>query len=250
MIDKIDVDILNSFTVSELYVFMYIDKNKEEVMDLSINEVSDKTFVSTATVMRVAKKLGFSGFAELKYILKQELENEEKQAKKTPTGLTEIKTGILNDIIQTSDIIDHDDIKKVAEILKSDKRIHLFAKGLTLNVMEYASKQLQTAHRPVYLYNDTHIAYINAEAFGNDDVIFLASLSGKTHQIIRMAQIAKSRGATIITITGRRANELSKLGTINFKVANERTSTSKHDFTSRLSMIFLMETIISLYLNE
>ncbi|MFA5720098.1 MAG: hypothetical protein WC939_03470, partial [Acholeplasmataceae bacterium] len=83
MIDKIDIEIINSFTVSELYVFTYLDKNKEEVIDLSVKELSDKTFVSTATVMRVAKKLGYSGFTELKYAIKQELDHRIEQTQTT-----------------------------------------------------------------------------------------------------------------------------------------------------------------------
>ncbi len=249
MIDKIDIEIINSFTVSELYVFTYLDKNKEEVIDLSVKELSDKTFVSTATVMRVAKKLGYSGFTELKYAIKQELDHRIEQTQ-TTKSLEVVKQNLLNEVSITKDNLPDDEVKKVAEILKSKKRIHMFAKGLTLNVLEYASKQLQTAYRPVYLYNDTHIAYINAETFSEDDVIFLASLSGKTHQVIRVAQIAKSRGATLITITGRRINELSKMGDINFKVANERVGSTKHDFSSRLAMFYVLEVIIGIYLND
>lgn len=249
MIDKTDIDIINSFTVSELYVFTYLDKNKEEVIDLSVKELSEKTFVSTATVMRVAKKLGFSGFTELKYAIKQELDSRKSQSE-ARKSLEIVKQNLLNEVSITKDNLPDDEVKQVAAILKSKKRIHMFAKGLTLTVLEYAAKQLQTAYRPVYLYNDTHIAYINAEAFTEDDVIFLASLSGKTHQVIRVAQIAKSRGASIVTITGRRVNELSKMGDINFKVANERVGSTKHDFSSRLAMFYVLEVIIGIYLND
>lgn len=249
MIDKVDIEIINSFTVSELYVFTYLDKNKEEIIKFSVKELAEKTFVSTATVMRVAKKLGYSGFSELKYALKKELDEAKKEQSNTK-DLEKIKTTLLDEVALTMTKLNDEDIKTVAKILKSDCRVHMFAKGLSLNVLEYAFKQLQTAYRPIYLYNDTHIAYINAENFTNEDVIFLASLSGKTHQVVRVAQIAKSRGAKIITLTGRRVNELSKLGDINFKVANERVGSTKHDFSSRLAMIYVLEVIIGVYLNE
>ena len=251
MIDKLDVSIINTLTISELYVLRFIDKNKKITINSSVKELAETTFVSTATIMRVAKKLGFSGFAELKYVLRQELveeENEENRAK-GENSPADIKKRLTREITQTAENINEDLIIEVAELLNSNKKIHFFAKGLTLNVFEYASKQLQTAYRPVYLYNDTHIAYINAEMFTKDDVIFLASLSGNTHQVVRVANIAKSRHAKIITITGRRDNELSKIGDINFKVANERVGSTKHDFSSRLAMIYLMEVIIGVYLN-
>ena len=47
MIDKVDIEIINSFTVSELYVFTYVDKNKEETIKSSVKELAEKTFVST-----------------------------------------------------------------------------------------------------------------------------------------------------------------------------------------------------------
>lgn len=251
MIDKIDVEIINSLTMSEIYVLRFMDQNKAKTINSSVQELSDMTFVSTATVMRLAKKLGYSGFAELKYSLKQELEEEkELQTKHSESSHIQIKESLLSAVEQTSENLDMDLICKVVGLLESDKNIHMFAKGLTSNVFEYATKQLQTANRQIHLYNDTHIAYINAEQFTDKDVIFLASLSGRTHQVVRMGLIASSRGATVITITGRGENELSKLGDINFKVANERVGKTKYDFSTRLAMMYLMDVIIGIYLDR
>lgn len=251
MIDKIDVEVINSLTMSELYVLRFMDKHKAETINSSVQELSDMTFVSTATVMRLAKKLGYTGFAELKYSLKQDLEEErELQKKGSESSHIEINKSLLATVEQTSDNLDMDLVCEVVKLLESEKNIHMFAKGLTSNVFEYATKQLQTAKRQIHLYNDTHIAYINGERFTENDVVFLASLSGRTHQVVRMGLIASSRGATVITITGRGENELSKLGDINFKVANERVGTSKHDFSTRLAMMYLMDVIIGIYLDR
>ena len=76
MIDKLDIEVINSLTISELYVLRYIDNNKERVLSSSVKGIAEQAFVSTATVMRVCKKLGFSGFSELKYALKNELQKE------------------------------------------------------------------------------------------------------------------------------------------------------------------------------
>ncbi|MGI6781409.1 MAG: MurR/RpiR family transcriptional regulator [Acholeplasmataceae bacterium] len=252
MIDKLDIGVINSLTISELYVLRYIDNNKEKVLSSSVKSIAENSFVSTATVMRVCKKLGFSGFSEFKYALKKELleETEKSASFSDDFTINEIKGTLVSEIETTARSVDKDTILSIVNLIKSDKTLHFFAKGLTLNVLEYAAKQLRTAQRPVHLYNDTHIAYINAENFTKDDCVFLASLSGKTHQVVRVAQIAKSRGATIVTITGRLEDELSKIGDINIKVANERMGTTKHDFSSRLGMIFIMDIIISVYLKS
>lgn len=252
MIDKLDVELINSLTISELYVLRYIDNNKERVLNSSVKEIADQAFVSTATVMRVCKKIGFSGFSELKYALKMEHQDEIAESVSFSDDYTvdKVNQTLLSEIETTAKNIDKESILEIVKVFNSDKTLHFFAKGLTLNVLEYGVKQLRTAKRPVHLYNDTHIAYINAENFTENDCIFLASLSGRTHQVLRVAQIAKSRGATIVTLTGRLEDELSKIGDINIKVANERSAATKHDFASRLAMMFIMDIIVSVYLRS
>ena len=250
MIDKLDIEVINSLTISELYVLRYIDNNKERVLSSSVKGIAEQAFVSTATVMKFVK-LGFSGFSELKYALKNELQKKLKVvAHGDDYSVDEVNQTLVSEIETTAKNIDKKSIVDIVEIFKSDKTLHFFAKGLTLNVLEYAAKQLRTAKRAVHLYNDTHIAYINAENFTKDDCVFLASLSGRTHQVVKVAQIAKGRGATIITITGRLEDELSKIGDINIKVANERIGTTKHDFSSRLAMMFVVDVLVGAYLRS
>lgn len=104
MIDKLDINLINTLTISELYVLRYMDKNKKTTIDSSIKELADLTFVSTATVVRVAKKIGFSGFTELKYALKKELDAEVKEDDERigKDNFSNIKLSLLNEIKLTS----------------------------------------------------------------------------------------------------------------------------------------------------
>lgn len=70
MLDCIDNSILNTLTQSELSVLQYIDVHSNEVLTMSIQELSEKVFFSTATILRLCKKLNLSGFSELKFTLK------------------------------------------------------------------------------------------------------------------------------------------------------------------------------------
>lgn len=70
MLDCIDNNILNTLTQSELSVLQYIDVHSNEVLTMSIQELSEKVFFSTATILRLCKKLNLSGFSELKFTLK------------------------------------------------------------------------------------------------------------------------------------------------------------------------------------
>jgi DNA-binding MurR/RpiR family transcriptional regulator len=56
---------------AEMCVYNYVVKNLKHILNLSVRELADEVHVSTATVMRFCKKMGYSGFSELKYKIKE-----------------------------------------------------------------------------------------------------------------------------------------------------------------------------------
>ena len=55
---------------TERAIMAYVLANQERVVESSVQAVAHSTFTSPSSVMRLTKKLGFSGFSELKYFLR------------------------------------------------------------------------------------------------------------------------------------------------------------------------------------
>ncbi|MDD3999813.1 MAG: MurR/RpiR family transcriptional regulator [Bacilli bacterium] len=245
MFSKLSIDVINSLTISEIDVLRFVDNNKSRVLNWSIQYLSKETFVSTATIMRLCKKLGFSGFTELKYHLKEEINTSEQFGK--PETLTDIINHNMTSLLETSELLDEKMVLEVVKLMMKPMRIHFFGKGLTYTVLTYAAKQLLTCNRSNSIYQDTHIAYLVAESMDENDLLFLASLSGNTHQVVRMAQIAKSRKATVVTLSANNNNELSKIGDYNFGIYNIKEKIKPYDISSRLPILFILNIIITIY---
>lgn len=246
MLSKIEIEVLNSLTIAELSVLRYLDNNKEDVLDLTIQELADRNFVSTTTVMRLCKKLGFTGFTELKYKIKDMVSIEDCFNKNLT--FEKIKSDHLTNIASTANLLDKQMLEEIVDKMLEAEHIHFFGKGLSGSVFTYFSKILHTLGVNNTNYHDTHIAYINGEKMTNKDLIFISSLSGKTSQTIRMAQICKSRDAKIVSLTSNTQNPLSQLsdypitfmaGTRNPKVA---------DILSRTPILFIFDIIIEMYI--
>ncbi len=58
----------------------YIDQNLDDIPETSIVKLSDLANVSTATIVRTMKKMGYDGFTSFKYYLKDNQENNPKFA--------------------------------------------------------------------------------------------------------------------------------------------------------------------------
>ena len=129
-------------------------------------------------------------------------------------------------------------------------QIHFFAKGLTSIVFEYASRHLLSLSRHVTLYQDTHIAYIQAEQLTQNDIVFLASLSGETEQVVRVAQIARARNAKTVVFTVNPTSRLAKQGDYHFHLVNDATTTLDVDTKSRCQLMLILNIIIKAFVQQ
>lgn len=248
MISKISVEMINSMSLSELDVLRYIDNNREKVIELSIQDLAKEAFVSTATIMRFCKKLGYSGFSELKFFLKEEVQNDDRSLQST--DYESVVSCNLVSITNTIKNLNKEVVDNVVLAMLRAKRIHFFGKGLTESILNYAVKLLYTSGTAVSQYEDTHLAYIMAERMNQDDLLFVASLSGNTHQIVRMAQIAKSRNATVVTITKNDINELTSIGNYSLGVETDGIVTHPADFASRIPMLLVLNIVITMFAGQ
>jgi len=232
----------------ELDVLRYINNNKSDVLTLSIQELAKKLFVSTTTIIRLCKKLNLEGYSHLKYYIRELLATEKSsEGVSSPMSLEEIITEELSDIEKTARGIDGQAVREIVEFMQQDTQIHFFAKGLTNIVFDYAARHLLSLSRHVIRYEDTHIAYVQAGNMSGKDIIFLGSISGNTEQVVRVAQIAKSKGAKVVTFTAAPSSQLSKIGDYNFLLINNAKTTLDVDTKSRCQLMFVLNVIVKSY---
>ena len=130
---------------------------------------------------------------------------------------------------------------------EQQSQIHFFAKGLTSIVFEYTARHLLSLSRHVTLYNDTHVAYIQADHMTSRDLVFLGSLSGETEQVIRMALIAQSKQAKIVTFTTSPTSKLAQIGDYHFVMENNATTTLDVDTKSRCQLMLILNLIVKAF---
>ena len=249
MFKSLDARILGSLRNSESEVLKFIENNKKKVLKMTVQELSQNTYVSTATIIRLCKKIELSGFSELKYKIREEIEKQDASIKEI-SSLGKISKSSLYDIQQSYNLISTEDVNKIVDLLLQDRNIHFFGKGLTSTALKYVSKHLLTCNRLNICYEDTHIAYLAAEVMSEKDVLFVGSLSGKTPQIIKMVRIAKSKGATVVAVTNIDNNIISEMADINLKVYVNESIDSTFDMKSRVSILFVFNIIVNMYVEK
>jgi DNA-binding MurR/RpiR family transcriptional regulator len=249
MFKDLGMDVLNRLSFNEIEVLKYIEKNKNRVLNMSIQELSKEVYVSTATIMRLCKKMGFSGFSELKHVIKEKITNDSLPKNKI-TSIDDVIEDNLFDIKQTKRMLDDQNISNAIGLLMSDKSIHLYSRGITVLCIEYMNRVLLSMNRKSTMYVDQPVMYSAALQMTSEDVLFIASASGATKEIIKVAQIAKSNGATVIAISNFDNNPLSQVADVNFYAMLAKRKFAGLDVKSRLPIFFVISVILECFIKE
>lgn len=247
MIDQLDNDILNNLTQGELTVLKFIDLHTEEILTLNIQQLADQAFTSTATILRLCKKMRLSGYSELKFVLKNQLTTL-SQAEPSRILARQAADDLYSFIENTSRFLDTKALEKAAEYLASDSRIHLYAGGLTAMALEYMQRFLLSVGRTCVFYNTAPLAYRAAGKMDSRDFLLIASTSGATPSVIRTAQIAKNSGALIAAVSNLGNTPLSRMADINFYTFIENRDYYGTDLKTRISIFYIVDMILECYL--
>lgn len=135
-------------TSSEKQIAAFIESNPRIVINLSLEELSEKCFVSQASIIRLCKKLGLKGFADFKIRLASELSNFALDNKEIQVDvpippdsdchqIAEIFYNLSSQTLQTTfNSLDFNAIRRSARILAGADQIHIYGRGESLILAE------------------------------------------------------------------------------------------------------------------
>lgn len=230
---------------NDLYIWNYILSHKKECQNLSIQELAAKCNISHTTISRFCKKLGLSGYGELKLFIKWDLKPEKVFDSK------EIMNSYY-DYIKTMDIIIKQDLSDIYDFVDQGGRIYAYGTG---DVQKSAVKELKR----VLLYGGyiVHVLEGREETrfildhLKENDVFFLYSFSGENHFMNEFARCLKNRGIRIVTITRNGSNELSRMGDVSLQFyCHPIIQTKNHKDIYMAAHFFLINEFILLKLLE
>lgn len=112
---------------------------------LSAAEVGERVGVHESTVVRLAKKLGYRGYKELRSDLHEEIAPAERVRRRLVgttelAGLVEQEIGTLQALVKT---VPQETIDQSARLLMGARRVFLFGQGHATALLEYMDRRLR-----------------------------------------------------------------------------------------------------------
>lgn len=244
------------FNASEKAVAQYIITNKEEVLNLSIQALSELTYTSPSTVVRLCRKIGLKGFKDFKIKWSAELQKEYNAISNVDPDFPftdddsygEIQKKILelftDSLNQTSQLLSPDKLERAVELLLQADKIGVFAYGDTylpaLNFQNKLMKIDRSVHMAALPGENRHLT----TNFRQGDCAIVISYSGESKNNYYITQLLKQNGATIIVITGNPSSHIASLGDLILPVAkSESQSVKLSTFSSQTAIDYVLNTL-------
>lgn len=219
----------------------------------TITTLAEVAEVSTPTVARLVQKLGFQGFAEFQKALRRELDEaissplskRERWVDDAPDEhiLNRFTKAVIDNIGQSLSEVDPAEFDRACDVVSDPKR-RVFVVGgrITRTLADYFFLHLQMVRDHV-----THITS-NSNAWSHylldvseGDVIVIFDIRRYENSTLRLAEMARERGAKLLLFTDQWTSPVAKLADFTFR--NRISVPSAWD--SNVSSMLLAEILIT-----
>lgn len=202
----------------EKRILQYIVDNINIITKIGVRGIAKNTYTSTSVVMRLSKKLGYTGFLDMYYKIYPLI-------KKQYTFDHEITSTAKDHFFSYDSIFTYNDITQfhyvAKEIAKSNKFIFFYGTGFSSIIAEYFYKKLLILGKKCMMASGTDSSGVLENNIRNIKFFFVISKSGQTELVVNKAKAAKEKNIFIISITGEQANPLAEISDINFRVEDK-----------------------------
>ena len=210
--------LLPSLTPAERRVAEFVLASPKEVTKMSLQKLAKRCECGEATVVRLCRTIGLSGYTQFKRQLAAQLLNPQAKDEvvqlSVGRGMEEIlesvfKLNILN-LKKTLEVAAAEEYEKACEAIVKANKICFFAIGDAAFPCSYASLRFRRIGYDCFADSDADIQIVNACNMKKGDVAVAISHSGRTKQVVESMRIAKERGGFTICITKAGKSELTK----------------------------------------
>lgn len=204
----------SAFTPTEREIATFLEENSKEAINLSLDELSEKIFVSKSTVIRFCKKLGFKGHKELCVELAKELStylmDDRRIDPSFPYALGDDKK-ILADkvyalnygaLVQTYQDLDFDQLYRIAKTMHDKSLIRVYSFDENINVVQAFVNALRENGTNITLCPFTSGSVQQAAAQTTDSVALFVAYHTRESAAIQAAKILSTKKVPLFVITG------------------------------------------------
>ncbi len=237
-------------------VARWLVAHRDEVADVTVKRVAAETYTSPATVVRLAKALGYEGFEDMRQAfvcensyLHQHFTGVDANQPFSPGDSAAIIAAKLASLARetvddTLSLLDAATLEHATDLLDSADTVHMAAVSFPALYAQDFQMKLRRLGRHVEL-----ITLVGEPAFAENlvragDCAIVISYSGTTPATLDAARMYRRCGIPLIALTSMGSNPLREMASVTLTLTTrERLYRKVAGFTSELSIKLVLDTL-------
>ncbi len=249
----------SKFSDSQRIVVDYMLKAGPKIRNKTVRQIAKETYTSSATLIRIAHKLDFTGWEELKRAFIEEQDylsshfqnvNANVPFEKDDSSMTIAnRIAVLEKeaIDDTLALIDWGAIEQAAAIVDDCPVVNIVAMNNTIAQAEEFMYKMGRIQKRVIVQPPSGEGLYNGTILDPASCMIVISYTGETSNFIRWIRFAKESHVPVIAITSLGDNTISKLADLTLRICTREKLYSKISwYTSEASISYLLNVLYSL----
>ena len=217
------------------------------VDDLSSQQVTQKLHVSQAALTRFAKKCGFTGYREFVFQYQHQANKQDTHSHQHSPLTKRVLRSYSNLREQTQDLIDEEQLERVAQLIDDAERVYFFGTGSSGLIAREMKLRFMRLGVVCEALTDRDGFAWTTSIMDENCLVLGFSLSGTTQSVLDSLLDAKEMGAKTILFTSA-PNKNSQAYTETVLVANHSQSSYIQRISAQLPMLILIDLIYAYFL--
>lgn len=203
------------FTDNEKYVCHYLSNHYGECVRKTVEEFAADCNVSKTLLVRFAKKMGLSGYSELKARIKIELQEKDGDVDGLLQTMTDSYHKMMEDFM-------HKDLSGLFWKIYSAERVFVYGSGSSQARVASEMKRIFLPVKEVMDLYGHDLLYALKKIATPRDLVIIISLSGESDVVVELAKSMRTNQVPTVSITGLRSNTLASLCEENLYINSVR----------------------------
>ena len=227
-------------------------ERSDEVIHMSITDVAELADASEGSVVSLCRRLGASGFQELKILLARDLvepvrfiqqDLHEEDSIERVSDL--IFMAHAQSLAETRRLISIEALERAVRVIRAAGRIEVYGIGRSAPIAEdLAYRLLQIGLRATAAV-ESHVQAVSASMTSPDVAAITISHSGSTVETVLATRLAKEAGAKTIGITRYGKSPLQRYCDVTIHTVANETRYRPEAMSSRVAQLAIIDVLVS-----
>lgn len=231
---------------SEKSIAEFFLTRASKIEDLSADNISKMLFSSKSALTRFAQKCGFSGYREFVF----EFQYQQKFLNENYDTLTNLTTKILlgySDLMEkTKNIIDDEQLERIANLIDKSERVYFYGIGSSGLVAKEAHIRFLRLGVACEAITEQELMYWSNCTLNENCLVFGFTISGQTKILMNALEVAASKGAKTVLLSSKKIPK-NKF-TEQVLIATEHHLNYGNKISPQFPLILLVDIIYSKFM--